>query len=216
VDPITIAALVMGGTTLASAGMGASSAKKAGSMQERAMAQQAAAAQADLDFRKKLAADEKAFVQPVREKVRTAALSDRPLGYDQSSGEIKKQYSDVIRNVTAGGNFNSGLAGGAGRQAMFGQAQDLTKAYDAGQLAKLNLQTQFLGMDQSTSLGLNVGGAYQNIGNMYGDNAKTFGNLAGMGSAAAANALTSGANAFGKLYGMQTPTSSTTTTKTDS
>lgn len=202
----------MGGTTLASAGMGASSAKKAGSMQERAMAQQAAAAQADLEFRKKLAADEKAFIQPVREKVRTAALSDRPLGYDQSSGEIKKQYSDTLRNLGAGGNFNSGLAGGAGRQAMFGQAQDLTKAFDAGQLAKLNLQTSFLGMDQSTPLGLNVGGAYQNIGNMYGDNAKTFGNLAGMGSAAAANALTSGANAFGKLYGMQTSTPSTTTT----
>jgi len=200
---MTAAALILGGTTLASAGIGASSAKKAGSMQERAMAQQAAAAQADLDFRRKVYQDEKAFTQPVREKVRTAALSDRPLGYDQSSGEIKKQYSDVIRNVTAGGNFNSGLAGGAGRQAMFGQAQDLTKAFDAGQLARLNLQTQFLGFDQSTPLAMNVGGAYQNQGNMYGENAKTFGNIAGLASAATANALTSGASSFGKLYGMK-------------
>ena len=196
-------ALILGGTALAGSGMAASSAKKAGSMQERAMAQQAAAAQADLDFRKKVFQDEKAFIQPVREKVRTAALSDRPLGYDQSSGEIKKQYSDTLRNLGAGGNFNSGLAGGAGRQAMFGQAQDLTKAYDAGQLAKLNLQQSFLGMDQSTPLALNVGGAYTNQGNMYGENAKTFGNIAGLASAAAANALTSGANSIGKVYGMR-------------
>ena len=196
------AAMLVGGSSLFSAGIGASSSSKAASAQEEAMAQERAAREKDLAFRQQMYNEEKAFYDPMRNQLRTMAMGNQSIGYTQNAAEIKKQYADALRGITGQGGVTNGLAGGAGRQAMFGQAQDLTKAYDAGQLAKLNLQQSFLGMDQSTPLALNVGGAYTNQGNMYGENAKTFGNIAGLASAAAANALTSGANSIGKVYGM--------------
>lgn len=195
------AAMLIGGSTLVSAGMGMSSSSKAASEQEKAMAQEAAAREKDLAFRQKMYADEKAFYDPMREQVRNMALSDKPLGYDRNAGEIKKQYSDAMRNITSGGNFNSGLAGGAGRQAMFGQAQDLTKAYDEGVMKRMAL-LQNIGMGgNQLQYGTHVGGAMENMAGMYGNRSTMYGNLAAAGSAAAGQAIASGISAMGSAYG---------------
>jgi len=199
--PFTTSALIIAGSTAASAGMGMASSSKAASQQEKAMAQEAAAREKDLAFRQKMYADEKAFYDPMREQIRNMALSDKPLGYDRNAGEIKKQYSDAMRNLTSGASFNSGLAGGAGRQAMFGQAQDLTKAYDEGVMKRMAL-LQGIGMGgNQLQYGMNVSGGMENMASMYGNNASMYGNLAAAGSAAAGQAISSGMSALGSMYG---------------
>lgn len=197
-DPITMAALVVGGSTLASAGMGMSSSSKAAKQQESAMAQEAAAREKDLAFRQKMYQEEKAFYDPMRQELRSMAMSKDPLGYNQLASNIRKNYSDVLRGI---GPSNSGLAGSAGRQAQFSQAQDLTKAYDEGLMKRMAL-LQGMGMGgNQLQYGTNVSAGMENMAGMYGNRATMYGNLAAAGSQAAGQAISSGIGAMGSIYG---------------
>lgn len=199
--PITTAAWIIGGSTLASAGIGASSSKSAASQQERAMQQEAAARQQDLDFRRKIFEEEKAFQGPMREELRNQALSTQPLGYERTSGEIKKQYSNVLRNLSGYGGMGGGNVGAAARQAQFGQAQDLTKAYDEGVMKRMAL-LQAMGTGGNVANYANMyAQGFGGQADMYGRNASMYGNLAAAGAEAMGKAISSGIGAYGTIYG---------------
>ena len=195
------AAMLVGGSSLFSAGIGASSSSKAASAQEEAMAQERAAREKDLAFRQQMYNEEKAFTQPMRDQLKAMATGNQSIGYAQNSGQIKKQYADALRGITGQGGVTNGLAGGAGRQAMFGQAQDLTKAYDEGVMKRMAL-LQGIGMGgNQLQYGTHVGGAMENMAGMYGNRSTMYGNLAAAGSAAAGQAISSGVSAMGSVYG---------------
>lgn len=198
-EPMTMA-MIMGGSAAISGGMGMASSSKAAKQQDRAMAQEAAAREKDLAFRQQMYQEEKAFYDPMRQELRSMAMSKDPIGYAKTSSEIKKQYSDALRNITAMGG-NSGLAGSAGRQAQFGQAQDLTKAYDEGVQKRLAL-LQGMGMGgNQLQYGTNVSSGMENMAGMYGNRATMYGNLAASGAAAAGQAISSGMGAIGSAMG---------------
>ena len=195
------AAMLVGGSSLVSAGIGASSSSKAASAQEEAMAQERAAREKDLAFRQQMYNEEKAFYDPMRNQLRTMAMGNQSIGYTQNAAEIKKQYADALRGITGQGGVTNGLAGGAGRQAMFGQAQDLSKTYDEGVMKRMAL-LQGIGMGgNQLQYGTHVGGAFENMAGMYGNRATMYGNLAAAGSAAAGQAISSGISGLGSLYG---------------
>lgn len=196
-DPMTMA-MIMGGTAAISAGGGIASSSKAAKQQDRAMAQEAAAREKDLAFRQQMYQEEKAFYDPMRQELRSMAMSKDPLGYNQLASNIRKNYSDVLRGI---GPSNSGLAGSAGRQAQFSQAQDLTKAYDEGLMKRMAL-LQGIGMGgNQLQYGMNVSGGMENMAGMYGNRATMYGNLAAAGAQAAGQAISSGLGAIGSVMG---------------
>lgn len=189
------------GATLVSAGIGASSSSKAASAQEEAMAQERASREKDLAFRQQMYNEEKAFTQPMRDQLKAMATGNQSIGYAQNSGQIKKQYADALRNLTGQGSVNSGLAGGAARQAEFGEAQDLSKVYDEGVMKRLSLLQQMGLGGKITELGMNVSGGMDNLASMYGNRGNMFGDLAGMGGKAIGDAISSGMSAYGNSQG---------------
>jgi hypothetical protein len=191
--------------SLITAGAGMASSSKASGAAERAQRQQAEAAMADLAFRQKMYEEAQGKYGPLEQQLLGQAKSDRPLGYDMLSGQIQQQYADALRNLSAMGyqGMGGGLAGGAARQAQFGLATALPQAYAQGQMNRLNLGTSLLGRSPVYGLGQNIQGGYQGLGNIYGQQAAMYGQLAGQGAAAASQALQGMGYNLGQYYGQQ-------------
>lgn len=200
--PVITAAYIMGGSAIASAGIGASSSSKAGNAAERAQRQQMEAAKADLAFRQKMYEEAQAKYGPLEQQLIGQATSNRPLGYEMLSGQMQQQYADALRRIGEQGNIGmGGLAGGAARQSQFGLATGLGSAYAQGQMNRLALGQSLLGRDPTTQLGMNVSGGMQNMGNIYGQQAGMYGQLAGQGANAMSQSLQGLGYNLGQMYG---------------
>ena len=200
--PIT-AAFIIGGSTLASAGIGASSSSKAGNAAERAQQLQSQSAQQDLAFRQKMYEEAQAKYGPLEQQMLGQATSSQPLGYEMLSGQMQQQYADALRRIgqQGMGGMGGGLQGGAARQSQFGLATGLGSAYAQGQMNRLNLGQSLLGRDPSTQLGMNVQGGFQGMGNIYGQQAGMYGQLAGQGANAMSQSLQGLGYNLGQMYG---------------
>jgi hypothetical protein len=190
------------GSAIIGAGAGMASSSKASSAADRASQSQLKAAQQDLAFRQQMYQDAQAKYGPLEQQLLGQANSSQPLGYEMLSGQMQQQYADALRRIGEQGNIGmGGLAGGAARQSQFGLATGLGSAYAQGQMNRLALGQSLLGRDPSTQLGMNVQGGFQGMGNIYGQQAGMYGQLAGQGANAASQSLQGLGYNLGQMYG---------------
>lgn len=187
------AALVLGGMGLVG---GAISAGKASDASDRASAQQAQMAAADLGFRQQVYADQKAkeaeneaYTKPIRSFFLKQAMGPDNTFYNENQGNIKQGYVNanvgLKENLARTGMTDSGLGAAAEQSMQISQARDLSRAWMQGKQQKLALAGQLLGMAPNPG---NVMGAAQMVGQGYGNLAGMYGQQAGMYGQAAAQA----------------------------
>lgn len=162
--------------------MGASKSSKA---QKDAMEQQKQMAQQDLAFRQGMYNRYLGMMGPVEEQLAQQARSTQPLNYEQNQAQIKQQYANALRNISANmgmrGIAGSGLDVGAMRGAALGQAGALSNEWAQGLINRQNLGMNLTGRNQIMQAGGMVPGGFQGLANMYGGWGQQAGQAAAQG-----------------------------------
>jgi hypothetical protein len=194
-DPITMMAASAGVGALTSAFSGARASREA----RREAAKQEALQQQDLELRKRMYEEEKAYVQPIREALTAEAMSDEPLDYAQIAAQVKDNYAAAKRRLSAtpGGLSNAALQG-----ANLSEASALAGAYAQGKAARRALRSTLLSKDATAALGSNVAAGH-------GQQASAAGQRAAAQEAAARESWSNVARGLGSaatLYGSRPAT----------
>lgn len=158
-------------------------ANKAGKAASSAADQQRNLSLQDLMFRQKMYEDEQRLYGPLRQRLVNEAMSDRPLGYDVTSGQIRRAYADQNRRALglAYQMPGSGLMSNALQSGRLNLASDLANAYQRGMDARRQMGMAVAGGDKSAQLGMNYSQGLGNLSNFYGQQANQFNQAAAQG-----------------------------------
>ena len=179
------AATIMGGASLAGAGISALGASKNAKAATNAQNAQLRAQQEQLQFQRDQYNRYLGLMGPIEEQLASQAKSSQPLFYDQNKAQIQQQFSDASRNAATQmgmrGMAGSGTDLGMMRGAALGQAGALSGAYNQGLMNRMNLGMQLTGRGQIGQAAQGVAGGLQGMANLYGGQANLYNQAAAQG-----------------------------------
>lgn len=177
-------------------------ANKASKSASRAAAQQQAAMQQDLAFRKQIYEDEKAFRDPIRNYLKGLALAPGSLDYDINKAMIERQVGDARRGIdqelAAGGMEGTGLGVSRRLGLGLGRAKALSQAWASGVARKRELAAALLGKADVNGAANGVSQATGAMAGAYGDQARRAAAAEAAGWSAAGQGLGAALSAWGK------------------
>jgi hypothetical protein len=198
---------VTAGVGVGTAVIGAVSSNKASKKAKSAQSQQMQMLQADLAFRRKIYEEEKAFRDPLRNKLRDEVMQEGSLDYGLKKANIETQYGNAAREMTEeaarSGTTGSNLESGRRVSLALSKAKTLSQAWAEGVGQRRAALAALMSSANPMAAAGGVSDATRGIAGAYGDIAAGHASSAAAGWNAVASGLGSALGAWQDYKGQQ-------------